>query len=473
MRVRHSHRSVDGRLGRRRTRSDDQRTGERVRADEETPDMTRFSLRPAAFGMLLLLVAPAAQAELTALEHRIVQAVKARSPAALALLERSVHINSGTLNVEGVRSVGRVFRAELDELGFVTRWIGMPPEMARAGHLAAQRDGSRGKRVLLIGHIDTVFEPSSPVAPWQHDGRRIRGQGVSDMKGGVVILLEALRALHSVGVLDGATIRVLLTGDEESVGRPGARARADLVEMAGQSDVVLSFEGMGLDVNGEESMATARRGAGVWVLTVTGKQGHSSGIFGPNAGFGAAYELARIVNAFREQLVEPGLTFGAGVMLAGSEVAFDSAQARGTAAGKSNVIPPQAMARGDLRALTTEQRDRARSRMREIVARGLPGTSATITFAETYPPMPATPANEALLQMYSQLSVELGFGPVKAADPETRGAGDVQFAAPYAAGLDGLGATGGGAHSPLEYLHPESIEKNAIRAALMIHRLTR
>ncbi len=437
------------------------------------PDMTRSLLRLAAIGLLLALLVTPARADLSPVESRIVQAVKARSPAALALLERSVSINSGTLNVDGVKEVGRVFRAELDELGFATRWIDMPAEMARAGHLAAQRDGTRGKRVLLLGHMDTVFEPSSPVAPWQPDGPRIRGQGVSDMKGGVVILLEALRALHSTGVLDGAAVGVLLTGDEESVGRPGARARADLVQMARRSDVVLSFEGMGLDGSGEESLATARRGAGGWVLTVTGKQGHSSGIFGPNAGYGAAYELARIVNAFREQLIEPGLTFGAGVMMAGTEVAFDPAQARGTAAGKSNVIPPQAMARGDLRALSAEQRDRARSRMREIVAQSLPGTSATITFVESYPPMPATPANEALLQMYSQISVELGWRAVKAANPETRGAGDVQFAAPYAAGLDGLGATGGGAHSPLEYLHPESIEKNAIRAALMIYRLTR
>jgi glutamate carboxypeptidase len=422
--------------------------------------------------MLALGFGPA-RADLTAAESRLVEAVKARSPAALALLERSVNINSGTLNIEGVTAVGQVFRTELDQLGFATRWIDMPPAMGRAGHLAAQREGTRGKRLLLLGHMDTVFEPSSPVAPWKPDGARIRGQGVSDMKGGVVVLLEALRALQSVGALDGATIAVLLTGDEESVGQPTAQARADLVEMAKKSDAVLSFEAMGLERNGEESVAIARRGAGSWVLTVSGKQGHSSRIFGTDAGYGAAYELARIVNAFREQLIEPGLTFGAGVMMAGTEVEFDPAQARGVAAGKGNVIPPRAMARGDLRALTAEQRDRARSRMREIAAQNLPGTSATITFGEAYPPMPASAANEALQAMYSQLSVELGFGPVKAANPEARGAGDVQFAAPYAAGLDGLGAMGGGAHSPSEFLLPQSIEKNAIRAALMIYRLTR
>ncbi|MCE9658413.1 MAG: M20/M25/M40 family metallo-hydrolase [Burkholderiales bacterium] len=414
-----------------------------------------------------------ARAELSDVEKRIVEAVKARSPTALALLQKSVVVNSGTLNTEGVKEVGRLFRAELDEVGFATRWIDMPASMQRAGHLAGKREGVRGKRLLLLGHMDTVFEPSSPVTPWAVDGQRIRGQGVSDMKGGVVIMLEALRALKSVGALDGSTVAVLLTGDEESVGQPTAQARADLIAMARASDIALSFEGMGRETNGGESVAVARRGAGSWSLTVTGKQGHSSAIFGPGAGFGAAYELARIVNAFREQLIEPGLTFGAGVMLAGTEVDFDPALARGTAAGKSNIVPPRAIARGDLRALTAEQRDRARSRMRDIVGHSLPGTSAAITFAESYPPMAATPANHALQELYSQVSVDLGHGRVEAGNPESRGAGDVQFAAPHAAALDGLGAAGGGSHSPLEYLLAESIEKNAIRAAIMIYRLTR
>lgn len=427
-------------------------------------------------GLLSTLLGPA-RADISAVEQRIAEAVRQRSAAALGLLEKSVHINSGTLNTEGVKGVGRLFRAELDELGFATRWIDMPAAMQRAGHLAAHwaspGEGPRGKKLLLLGHMDTVFEPFSPVAAWKVDGQRIRGQGVSDMKGGVVILLEALRALKQVGVLDGTTVAVLLTGDEESLGQPIAQSRADLVQMARNSDIALSFEGMGLEPNGEESVAIGRRGAGSWSLTVTGKQGHSSQVFSPSAGFGAAYELARIVNAFREQVVEPGLTFGAGVMLAGTEVDFDPSQARGTVAGKNNIIPPRAMARGDLRPLNAEQRERARSRMRDIVGQSLPGTSATITFAESYPPMAATPANQALQEMYSQLSVELGYGKVQAGKPESRGAGDVQFAAPYTAALDGLGATGDGAHSPFEYLHPQSLEKNAIRAAVLIYRLTR
>ncbi len=413
-----------------------------------------------------------AWAQLSPVEQRIADAVKARSPAALALLEKSVNINSGTLNVAGVKAVGQLFRAELDELGFATRWVDLPETMRRAGHLAAQREGNRGKKLLLLGHLDTVFEPFSPVAAWKADGQMIRGQGVSDMKGGVLVMLEALRALKAVGALDGSTVNVLLTGDEESVGQPLAQSRAPLIEMAQRSDITLSFEGMGLDSQGQESVATGRRGSGSWALSVTGKQGHSSGIFTADAGYGAAYELARIVNAFREQVVEPGLTFSTGVLLAGTDASFDPAQATGSVTGKGNIIPPKALARGDLRALTAEQRERARSRMRAIVAQSLPGTQASITFSESYPPMAVTPANEALQAQYSQISQDLGLGKVIAGKPESRGAGDVQFAAPYTPALDGLGATGGGAHSPYEYLNPESIEKNAIRAAILIYRLT-
>jgi glutamate carboxypeptidase len=414
-----------------------------------------------------------AWAQLSPVEQGIAAAVKARSPAALALLEKAVNINSGTLNVEGVKAVGQLFRAELDELGFATRWLELPETMRRAGHLAAQRDGTRGKKLLLLGHLDTVFEPFSPVAAWKADGQMIRGQGVSDMKGGVLVMLEALRALKAVGALDGSTLNVLLTGDEESVGQPLAQSRAPLIEMAQRSDITLSFEGMGVDSQGQESVATGRRGAGGWALTVTGKQGHSSGIFSAEAGYGAAYELARIVNAFREQVVEPGLTFSTGVLLAGTDASFDPAQATGSVSGKTNIIPPKALARGDLRPLNAEQRERARSRMRAIVAQSLPGTSATITFNESYPPMAVTPGNVALQAQYSQVSQDLGMGPVIAGKPESRGAGDVQFAAPYTPALDGLGATGGGAHSPYEYLNPESIEKNAIRTAILIYRLTR
>src|SRR5881275_933026 len=182
-------------------------------------------------------------AQLTDTEQRIVAAVRQRTPAALELLEKSVRINSGTLNPEGVRAVGEIYRSELNALGFTTRWIDMPPAMKRAGHLVASHGGGPGKRLLLLGHLDTVFEKGSSVPLWERQGDRVRGQGVNDMKGGDVIMIEALRALRSVGALDQTHIEIMFTGDEERAGQPLEAARADMIAMGKRADYALSFEG--------------------------------------------------------------------------------------------------------------------------------------------------------------------------------------------------------------------------------------
>ena len=274
-------------------------------------------------------------AELTATEQKIVAAVKERSGAALQFLESTVNVNSGTMNFTGVREVGRMFRAELDQLGFTTRWAEMPPEMQRAGNLIATREGKQGKRLLLIGHLDTVFEKDSPVQLWDRRGDRVRGQGVSDMKGGNVVAIEALRALHRAGALDDTTIAVVFSGDEERVGSPLEVARGDMISLAKRSDIALAFEAVALDRNGNETATIGRRAASGWHLKVTGRQGHSSGIFSKSSGDGAIYEAARILNAFREQLIEPDLTFNAGIILGGTEVTVDDLHSTGTAFGKS------------------------------------------------------------------------------------------------------------------------------------------
>lgn len=390
-----------------------------------------------AAGLAAASALAVAQPQLDEKEMRMAAAVQSRKDAALAFLKRTVAINSGTLNTEGVRATGKLYRAAFEDLGFATRWVEMPPEMKRAGHLVASfnpGEGPKEKRLLLLGHMDTIFEPDSPVEPWKTDadGKRVWGQGVSDMKGGNSVMLEALSALKSAGALDGMSIHVMLTGDEERVGAPLEVARAELIALAKDSGIVLSFEGMSRQVDGIEQVAIARRASGGWVLEVNARQGHSSGVFGPVTGFGAGYELARIVNAFRERLIEPGLTFSVGTMLAGTEVTFDNEQSRGNVFGKNNVIPPMAMARGDLRYLSNEQRNKAREGMRAIVAESLRGTSATIRFSETYPPMPPTPGNVRLARLYSEASVAAGLGPVTPADPASRGAGDIQFAAPHA-----------------------------------------
>lgn len=410
---------------------------------------------------------------LTPEEERIVSIVKANSGKALELLEKSVNINSGTMNHAGVREVGKLFRAEFDKLGFKTQWIDMPKEMQRAGHLIATREGKQGKRVLLIGHLDTVFEADSPMQKWERQGDRARGQGVNDMKGGDVIIIEALRALHAAGALADTSINVIFTGDEEDAGEPKSISRRDMVEMAKRSDVALAYEATVPDQQGKATGTIGRRSSTSWELDVKGKQGHSSGIFNSSAGYGAVYEAARILDAFRQQLQEPNLTFNPGVILGGTEIDYSDSAAKGSAFGKTNVIANSTVVKGDLRFLTPEQGEQARARMRAIVAQSLPGTSATIKFRDGYPPMAPTEGNLKILEIYSKASADAGLGPIAALPPGLRGAGDIQFAAPYADSLDGLGAIGRGAHAPGEDLDIRSIEQGAIRTAILLYRLTR
>ena len=425
-------------------------------------------------GSVAAVVAPAAGAgELSPVEQQIVAEVKAHAPQGLALLERSVNINSGTLNHEGVREVGKLFGAEFEQLGFKTRWIEMPAAMNRAGHLEAAREGKQGKRVLLIGHLDTVFEKDSPVQKWDRKGERVRGQGVADMKGGDVIIIEALRALQKAGALDNTSITVMFSGDEENAGDPISVSRADMVAAAKHSDVALAFEGVVRNKQGVETGTIGRRASSSWELTVKGKQGHTSGIFTPEAGYGAIFEAARIVDAFRQQLPEADLTYSPGLILGGTEATLDAGGARGTAYGKNNIIANTTIVKGDLRYLSKEQGDRVHAKMQAIVAQHLPGTSATIAFHESYPPMSPTAGNLKLLDAYSKASDDAGLGKVPALPPGERGAGDVQFAAPYVDSLDGLGAGGRGSHSPDEELDIPTIERSTIRAALLIYRLTR
>ncbi|WP_374584047.1 M20/M25/M40 family metallo-hydrolase [Pseudoduganella sp.] len=419
------------------------------------------------------LMGGAAAQSLTPEEERIVATVKANSGKALELLEKSVNINSGTMNHAGVREVGKLFRAEFDKLGFKTQWIDMPKEMQRAGHLVATRQGKQGKRVMMIGHLDTVFEPDSPMQKWERIGDRARGQGVNDMKGGNVIILEALRALHSAGALENTSISVIFTGDEENAGEPKEISRRDMVEMAKRSDVALAYEATVPDQQGKATGTIGRRSSTSWQLEVKGKQGHSSGIFSQSAGYGAVYEAARILDAFRQQLQEPNLTYNPGVILGGTDIGYDDTSAKGSAFGKSNVIANATVVKGDLRFLTPEQGEQARARMRTIVAQNLPGTSATIKFQDGYPPMAPTAGNLKVLELYSKASADAGLGPIAALPPGLRGAGDIQFAAPYVDSLDGLGAIGRGAHAPGEDLDIRSIEQGAIRTAILLYRLTR
>lgn len=425
-----------------------------------------------AIALALGLAGSSASAqELTRTERDIIAHVEAGAEEKIELLRRLVDVNSGTMNHAGVREVGRLLEDRFRALGFDVGWIDMPPEVNRAGHLFAERRGDRGSRLLLIGHLDTVFEEDSPFQRFERTGDTATGPGVDDMKGGDVVILAALEALAAAGALEGTDITVAFTGDEESPGHPLEIARRDLIEAGRRADVALGFEG---GVGSPQSATVARRGSSGWILRVTGRAGHSSGVFSDALGSGAIFEAARILNAFHERVRgEEYLTFNPGVILGGTDVRYDEAQSRGTAFGKTNVIAQTVVVHGGLRFITEEQKERARGNMRAIVSESLPGSSAEIEFTDGYPAMPPTDGNQRLFDMLDEVSRDLALGPIRGVDPGARGAADISFVAPYADGLAGLGPYGSGGHTIDESVRLETLRTATLKAALLIHRLTR
>jgi len=406
---------------------------------------------------------------LSTIEKQLIQTIEANNDEALTFLENVVNINSGTLNKEGVKEVGMVFKEAFETIDFNTRWIEMPAELNRAGHLFAETSGNKGKKLLLIGHLDTVFEADSPFQKFKKINDSIaHAPGGNDMKGGDVIVLYALKALHENGLLNNAQIIVAYTGDEESTGKPLSISRKDLIDAAKRSDIALGFE----TSTGFNYATVARRGASGWAVEVTGKRAHSSGVFSEQTGAGAIFEMSRILHQFYEEVRgEQYLTFNPGVVMGGTFVEFDAAKSSGTAFGKSNVVSQTATVTGGLRFISEEQKEAARAKMRAIVAQNLPQTSATISFTDSYPAMQPTQANKELLVQLNEVSLDLGQGEVLGYDPGKRGAADTSFVADYVACLDGLGTMGKGAHTPEETVNLNTFEALTKRTAVLIYRL--
>ena len=414
----------------------------------------------------------------------MVAAVDVEAPSAAGLLERLVDINSGTMNFAGVVRVKDVLQPEFEALGFKTRWDPMEQMDGRAGDLVAEHacpsgEGKCGKRLLLIGHMDTVFELSSTFQKYEFvpgtDGRVATGPGASDMKGGLVVMLTALKAMKAAGVLDKSEIRIVLSGDEEDAGRPISISRKDMIDAAKRSDVALEFEDAFRDggVDGKDAVRIGRRSSITWRLETTGKSGHSSVIFGDKLGDGAIYELTRILDQFRTQMREPGLTYSVGLVLGGATAEVDKSKTGGSATGKANVIPATALAVGDIRTLNEEQTVRVKKEMEAIVRDHLPLTGARIEFDEGYPAMGVTAGSEALLARLQMVNQTLGFAPEEVTDPAEGGAGDIAFVASYVPGLVGVGSMGTGAHAEGETIYLDSIPRQAKRMAVLMYRLSR
>jgi glutamate carboxypeptidase len=430
---------------------------------------------------LVLSGSACAQETPDAAEAAMVKSVDASTAADVAMLEKIVDINSGTMNLAGVVQVKDVIEPQIAALGFSTHWSPMEQLDGRAGdlvaeHLCALGKGKCGKRILLIGHMDTVFEPTSTFQKYEivpgTNGRVATGPGVGDMKGGLVIMLSALRAMKAAGVLDKSEITIVLSGDEERHGTPTSISRKDMIDAAKHSDLALEFENASRDagVDGQDAVRIGRRSATTWRLETTGRTGHSSGVFGEAMGYGAIYELVRILDQFRSELPEPGLTYNVGLVLGGATAKENADKTGGDATGKTNVIPPTALALGDLRTLNDEQTDRVKKKMEAIVRDHLAKTSARIEFEDGYPAMAVTPGSQALLAELQKVNATLGYPPEVVTDPISGGAGDIAFVAPYVPGLVGVGAMGAGAHAEGETVYLDSLPRQAKRMAILMYR---
>jgi len=425
------------------------------------------------FAAALLAFAPLpAHAALSPAEQKMVATVDANTERTITLLERLVNQNSGTNNIDGVTRVAEMLRPEFEALGFKVRWIPQG-QVGRAGHLFAEHMGKKGtKRLLLIAHLDTVFEPDSPFQSFTREGDIARGPGVGDNKGGIVIILAALQAMKAAGTLKDANIVVALTGDEEEAGSPRSTARADLVAQGKRADVALDFEGL-VRIDGKDMGSIARRSSNTWTLTTRGQTGHSSGIFSERMGDGAVFEMSRILAAFRTELPEPSLTFNVGLLAGGERVDIDRDGVRAHVTGKSNIVPPMAVAVGEFRSLSPQQSERVIAKMNAIVARNAPKTGAELVFNDPYPPMAPTEGNRAILARLNGVNRDLGLPEMPELDPLRRGAGDIGFVAADVDSLAGLGPAGSGDHTERELVDLKSLPLQARRAAILMTRLSR
>ena len=435
---------------------------------------SRLCVFPVFIALVSLAANPQSPVPLSPAEKTMVDYINAHQQASNDLLARLVNINSGTHNLEGVHAVAEIMQSQLSDLGFKVQWIPMQ-QVQRAGVLVAEHPcpepGKCGKRMLLIGHMDTVFEKSSPFQTYSEKGNIGTGPGVNDMKGGLVDMLFALKAMLAAGVLNHAEITAVLSGDEEAHGEPASISRRDMIAAAHHSDVALEFEGTPR-MNGVFYGSVSRRSSITWHINATGETGHSAGIFSQDKGFGAIYELVRILDTFRTDLPEPNLTFNIGMIVGGTSIHVDDAGNNATATGKDNIISPTAYASGDIRTLSNQQTERVEKKMQQIVANHLPRTNATISFGEGYPAMAPTAESRALLRILNQANASLGFKPMPELDPMKRGAGDISFVADIIPGLAGIGATGEGAHAPGETIDLSAQPINTTRDALLMYLLT-
>lgn len=370
----------------------------------------------------------------------------ARSSDFLADLEHLVGIDSGSRDVGGLVEVARWARRRLLGMGFDVELVPVSDrEGAPLGPVVVARRPGRGRRVLLLAHMDTVFPKGTAAArPLRVDGSRALGPGVCDDKGGLLAGLHAVEALDAVALGDSAQITVVLTPDEE-IGSPGSRAL--LEQVAAEADVALCLEGA--RENGD--LVGARKGVADLHLRLTGRAAHAG--VEPDRGASAAVEAARLTLELSAlDGSRPGLTSNVGVIRSGT---------------RPNVVASEALVVAEVRASTMDDLQHAIDHVRERVDDPSRGVRVELDVREVTAPLEPTPASADLAVHAASVAAELGLS-VRAA--ATGGVSDANLiAATGCPTLDGLGPVGGDDHGESEWLDLRSApERIALLAGLIV-----
>ena len=398
--------------------------------------------------MAVLATAGAAQAAgKPAKDAKIWAAAEAAKAGQLDLWKQVVNIDSGTGDVEGGRKVAAVLIPILKDLGATIESVpaeapGLPE------NTVATFTGTGKARILLIGHIDTVFGPGT-VAKWPFaiEGDRLRGPGVGDEKGGVVEAVTALKILKDQGFKTYGKITFLIETSEER-GSPGTRALID--KLVKSHDVELNLE----PGDAPDAVTVWRKGSATIDIDVKGRPAHAG--VAPQDGRNAAVELIHQL-ATLEQFPHsgPGLTANLTIIQAGS---------------RYNIIPEDARAQINVRIREKGDLDKLQATFEEAAKTTIiPDTKVTVSRETSFPPLPNNPATDALAAraqaIYAPLGLTLGLG---------GNGGASESALAHEAGtpaLDGLGPVGGDFHSEKEWVDLKSVTPRLYLLTKMIMEL--
>ena len=387
-------------------------------------------------------------------EGRIHDLAQQEKASLLDTLRDLVNIESGSKDAEGLARLAALIGERLTRLGGkveiieptdVYRMDDTPPRPGAMVH--AEFKGTGAKKIMLIAHMDTVYLPGMlKDQPFRIDGERAYGLAIADDKQGVALILHAIAMLQTLQFRDYGTLTVLINGDEE-ISSPGSRST--ITRMAGEHDAVFSYEGGGED--GRLRLATS--GIGAAYLTVDGKASHAGAA--PDKGVNALVELSHQVLQLSDlSRRDQGLSWT--VSQAGTN---------------RNVIPAQATAQGDARALKVSDFTQLEATLQQRVkSQRLPDAKVQLRFEMRRPPLEATPASRRLAAHGAAIYEELGL-PLKVLDVASGGGTDAAFAAlkTTAPVIEGFGLSSYGAHSnDAEYVKLESIVPRLYLSARMI-----